>query len=75
MIGKSTHVSVIPKEPKEGSQFICLSVILIDSVFKTSKSYYPQVFLEECKGDVNEKSIPKYIIDDIQISDSGKQQF
>ena len=37
MIGKSTHVSVIPKEPKEGSQFICLSVILIDSVFKKKK--------------------------------------
>ena len=35
--------------PKEDSQFICLSVILIDSVFKTSKNYYPQIFLEECK--------------------------
>ena len=37
------------KMPKEDSQFICLSVILIDSVFKTSKNYYPQIFLEECK--------------------------
>ena len=34
---------------KEGSQFICLSVILIDSVFTTGKNYYRQVFLEECK--------------------------
>ena len=32
------------KIPKDGSQFICLSVILIDSVFKTGKNYYPQVF-------------------------------
>ena len=32
------------KMPKEDSQFICLSVILIDSVFKTSKNYYPQIF-------------------------------
>ena len=31
---------------KEGSQFICLSVILIDSVYKKDKNYY--VFLE-CK--------------------------
>ena len=31
---------------REGSQFICLSVILIDSVFRTGKNYYPQVFSE-----------------------------
>ena len=37
------------KRPKEGSQYISLSVILIDSVFQTSKNHYPQVFLEECK--------------------------
>ena len=40
---------------KESSQFICLSVILIDSVFRTGKNYYPQVFLEECKYVVKEK--------------------
>ena len=27
------------KIPKEGSQFVCLSVSLIDSAFKTSKNY------------------------------------
>ena len=32
--------------PKEGSKCIYLSVILINSVFRTGKSYYPQVFLE-----------------------------
>ena len=32
--------------PKEKSQFICLSVILIDSVIRTGKNYYTQVFLE-----------------------------
>ena len=37
------------KIPKEGSQCICLSVMLIDSVFRTGNNYYPQVFLEECK--------------------------
>ena len=29
------------KIPTEGSQFICLSVILIDSVLRTGKKYYP----------------------------------
>ena len=44
------------KIPKEGSQFICLSVILNDSVFRTGKSYYPQMFLEECKYVIKETS-------------------
>ena len=41
---------------------------MIDSVFRTGKNYYPQVFLEECKYVVKEKKIPKYIIDNIEIS-------
>ena len=63
------------KMPKEGSHCICLSVVLIDSVFKMGRYYNPQVFLEECKYIVKEKKMPKYITDDIQISsnDSGKK--
>ena len=51
--------------PKEGSQCIFLSVILIDSVFRAGSNYYPQVFLEECKYVDKEKKKSKYIIDDI----------
>ena len=32
------------KVPKEGFQYICLLVTLIDSVFRASKNYCPQVF-------------------------------
>ena len=47
---------------------------MIDSVFRTGKNYYPQVFLEECKYIVKEEKIPKYIIDDIEISsDTDKE--
>ena len=51
---KSYNGKVIPnfhnnKISKEGSQSICLSVILIDSVFRTAKNYCLQVFLEECE--------------------------
>ena len=42
--------------PKESSQCICLSVTLIDSVFRTGNNYYPPVFLEECKYVVKEKN-------------------
>ena len=62
------------KLTREGSQFICSSVIFIDSGFQTGKNYYPQVFLEECKYIVKEKKIPKYIIDDIEISSDSDRQ-
>ena len=44
--GKSNTNFHNNKIPKEGSQSICLSVILIDSVFRTGNNYCPQVFLE-----------------------------
>ena len=59
---------------REGSQFICLSVILIDSVFRTGKNYYPQVFLEYCKYVVKENRIPKYIIDIIEVSSDSDRE-
>ena len=47
-----------------------------DSVFRTSKIYYPQVFLEESKYVIKEKKIPKDIIEDIEISsDSDRKNF
>ena len=46
--------------PKESSQCICLSVTLIDSVFRKGNNYYPPVFLEECKYVVKEKNASVY---------------
>ena len=69
---KSTQTSTIIKYQKKVLNVFCLSVILIDYIFKTG-NYYPQVFLEECKHVVKEKKMSKYIIDDIEIcSDSDK---
>ena len=62
------------KIPKYGSQFICLSVILIDSVFITGKNYYPQVFLGEFKYVVKETQMPEYITDDIEISSDSDRE-
>ena len=36
----------IPKEKATGN---CLSIIMIDSIIKANKKYYPQTILEECK--------------------------
>ena len=62
------------KIPKEDSQYICLSVILIDSVFRTGKNYYSQVFLEECNYVIKEKTIYNYIIDDVEISSDSDEE-
>ena len=52
--------------PKEVSH--CLSAVLIDSVFKMGKNYYPQVFLEELKYIFREKEVNRHIDRDIDIS-------
>ena len=63
------------KIPKEDSQYICLSIILLDSVFRTGKNYYPQVFLQERKYGIKEKKkILKYIIVDIEISSDSDRE-
>ena len=41
---------------------------MIDSVFRTGKNFYVQVFLEECQYVIKETKVPEYITDDIQIS-------
>ena len=65
------------KIQKQGSQCICLSVIFIDSVYRTGKNYYPQVFLEERKYVVKDKLMPGYINVKIETSsdDSDEENF
>ena len=52
---------------KEGFHYIFVSVILIDSVFKIGKNYYPQVFLEEYKYIIKEKEVTGHITKDLEI--------
>ena len=44
------------KLPTEGSQYIFVSIILIDSVLRSSRNYYPWVFLREWKRIVKKDS-------------------
>ena len=72
MRGKSIQFFIIIKCQKEGSHCTCLSVVLIDYVFKLGKSYYHQVCLEECKYIVKEKPVTKkYINEDLKISSNN----
>ena len=51
---------------KRLSMYLSISV-LIDSVYRKDKNYYPQVFLEKCKYAVKKK-MSKFITGDIEIS-------
>ena len=39
----------IKKIPKEKAPCKCLSMIMLDSVIRANKKYYPQIFLGECE--------------------------
>ena len=46
---------------------------MLDSVFRTSKNYYPQMFLEECKYGVKEKKFLSILLVIEISSDSGEE--
>ena len=50
------------------SVYLFISNFWLILFLKTGKNYYLLVFLEKCEYVVKEKKIPKYIIDDIEIS-------
>ena len=58
------------KMPKEKAPCKCLSIIMIDSVIKANKKYYPQTLLEECKYIQEKIKIENYINEDIENSES-----
>ena len=58
------------KMAKEKAPCKCLSIIMIDSVIKANKKYYPQTFLEECKYMQEKIKIENYINEDLENSDS-----
>ena len=59
------------KVPQGDSSYKCLSLIMLDSIVKVGKKYYPQVFLEECKYGKRKNNI-NYIDDDLEITSSDK---
>ena len=56
--------------PKEKAPCECLSKIMLDSVIKANKKYYPQTLLEECKYEQKKIKTENYIDEDLEISES-----
>ena len=56
--------------PKENAPCMYLSIIMLDSVIKANKKYYPQTLLEECKYEQKRIKIENLIDDDLEKSES-----
>ena len=60
------------KKPKEKSLHgKCLSIIILDSVIKANKKYYPQTLLKECKYEQETTKMENLIDDDVDKSESN----
>ena len=53
---------------KEKAPCKCLSIIMLDSVIKAKKKYYPQTLLEECKYEQEKIKMENLIDDDLEKS-------
>ena len=52
--------------PKENVPCKYLSIIVLDSVIKAKKKYYPQTLLEECKYEQEKIKMENLIDDDLE---------
>ena len=67
MYGSSVNTNFQDKKmPKEKASCNCLSIIMLDSVVKAKKKYYPQTLLEECKYEQEKIKMENLIDDDLQ---------
>ena len=51
----------------------CLSVILLHSVVKINKDYYPQIFLEKCKYAIKKKKIMNLINEGLNLDEPSDE--
>ena len=58
--------------PKEKAPCKYFSIIILDSVIKAKKKYYPQTLLEECKYEQIKIKIENLIDDDLEKSSSDE---
>ena len=60
------------KMTKEKAPCKCLLIIMVDSVIKPQKKYYPQTLLEECKYEQERIKMENLIDDDLEKSESDE---
>ena len=61
------------KVHKEDAPYKCLSLIVLDSVIRVSRKYYPQTFLQECKYEIRKNKMENLINDDLDLTSSDNE--
>ena len=61
------------KVPKENASYKCLPLIMLDSVIRVNKKYYPQTLLEECKYVIRKNRMENLNYDDFDLSSSDNE--
>ena len=58
--------------PKENASYKCLSLVMLDSVIRANKNFYPQTLLEECKYVMRKNIMENFINNDLNLSSSDE---
>ena len=58
---------------KENASYKCFSLIMLDSVMKVKKKYYPQTMLEEFKYQTRKTTIENLATDELDLSSSDDE--
>ena len=61
------------KVPKENAAYKCLSSIMLISVIRVNKKYYPQKPLEECKYEIKKNEMENLTNSDFEASSSDNE--
>ena len=59
--------------PKENASYKCFSLIMLDSVIRVSKKYYPGILPEECKYEIKKTKMENFINDYLDLSSSNDE--
>ena len=60
------------KVPKENASYKCLSLIMLDTIIRANKNFYPQTLLEECKYIIRKKKMENLIKNYLNLSSSDE---
>ena len=60
------------KVPTEKVSYKCISLVMLDSVIRVNKKYYPQLLLEECKYVIRKNKMENLINHDLSLSSSDE---
>ena len=69
MYGDRVNTNIQGKKvSQENASYKCISLIMLDSVIRVNKKYYPQTLLEECKYVMRKNKMENLIYNDLSLS-------